>query len=203
LKAGKSIILYFTDRELPGLGKYRYLRPAGTTDLDRPWKLKALKGGPELFRDTILPELSYWTDLNAESYRHFSGTCQYSTSFRMEDLSAAGYLLRFEAVEASARVYVNDREVATLWSFPFEVRVDAYLKKGENRLRVEVSNLGANRIRYLDRKGIEWKKFHNINMVDLDYESLDATGWDVLPSGLGGKVQLIELAHKNPEAGED
>jgi len=48
----------------------------------------------------------------------------------------------------------------------------------------------------MDREGIEWKKFHNINIVNLDYKPLDASGWDVLPSGISGKVELIEQNSK-------
>jgi hypothetical protein len=193
LKAGASTIIYFTDKDVDGLRPYVYSQYRNITELSHPWKLRALKGGPELFQDTILPKLTFWTDLSENIYQHFAGTCEYSTNFHVEALNADNYLLRFEKVEASARIYINHREVATLWSFPFEASIGKYLKQGENSLRVEVCNLGANRIRFLDQQGIDWKKFHNINVVDLDYKSLDAKDWGVLPSGLSGKVELIEL----------
>ncbi len=91
---------------------------------------------------------------------------------------------------------MNDEEVATLWCFPFEVEVGQFIKKGDNTLRIEVSNLGANRIRYLDQQGIEWKKFHDINIVNLGYKPLDASDWEVLPSGLSGTVELVPLISK-------
>jgi hypothetical protein len=80
-----------------------------------------------------------------------------------------------------------------LWSFPFELEVGKFLKKGNNTLKVEVSNLGGNRIRHMDLQGIDWKKFKNINIVDLNYKALDATSWSVLPSGLSGSVHLVPL----------
>ncbi len=52
----------------------------------------------------------------------------------------------------------------------------------------------ANRIRYMDREGIEWRNFHDINFVSLFYTPFDASGWEVLPSGPGGPVRLTPLA---------
>jgi hypothetical protein len=193
LEPGESGIIYFTDTDISGIETYVNKEEGKVKVLSNPWKLKAIKGGPELFDDTTLRELDFWTDLPAEKYEYFAGTCEYSTSFELEDLTAADYLLRFDKVEASLKVFMNDKEVAILWSFPFELNVGKYLRKGKNTLRLEVSNLGANRIRYLDQRGVEWKKFHNINMVNLDYKSLDASDWGVLPSGLDGHVELIDL----------
>ncbi|MEN8230910.1 MAG: hypothetical protein ABFS38_22330, partial [Bacteroidota bacterium] len=68
--------------------------------------------------------------------------------------------------------------------------------EGENILEIEVTNLSSNRIRDLERSGIEWKNFHNINMVNLHYEKFDATGWDPMPSGLTESVTLTPLQKK-------
>jgi len=56
-----------------------------------------------------------------------------------------------------------------------------------------VDNLMANRIRYMDQQGIEWRKFHEINFVNIDYEPFDASAWEPMPSGLLGPVQLIAI----------
>jgi len=50
---------------------------------------------------------------------------------------------------------------------------------------------------YLDQQGISWKTFHDINFVNLDYQPFDASGWDVLPSGINGKVELIHMKSTN------
>ncbi|WP_163711430.1 glycosyl hydrolase [Mangrovibacterium lignilyticum] len=192
LKSGESIIVYFTDDDLSGVEKYQPMAEGNALVLENGWKLKALNGGPELFSEVTLPELKFWTELDGDIYQNFAGTAQYTTTFKMKRPQASGYLLRLDKVEASVKVFVNDQEVATLWSFPFEVEVGKYLTKGENTLRLEVCNLAANRIRYMDQEGIEWKKFENINIVDLDYKPLDASKWEVLPSGISGNVELIE-----------
>ena len=192
LRPGESMIVYFTDDDLTGVPAYQSLAEGNTTVLANEWKLKALSGGPELFPAATMTEPTFWTDLQGDAYQNFSGSAEYSTIFKMNKPKAANYLLRLDKVEASVKVFVNDKEVGTLWSFPFELEVGSYLKKGENTLRLEVCNLAGNRIRYMDRAGIEWKIFNNINIVNLDYRPLDATNWKVLPSGISGKVKLIE-----------
>jgi hypothetical protein len=47
-----------------------------------------------------------------------------------------------------------------------------------------------NRIRYMDQHGLEWRKFHEINFVNIDYEPFDASGWEPMSSGLLGPVVL-------------
>ena len=43
----------------------------------------------------------------------------------------------------------------------------------------------------LDRRGVDWKKFHDINFVDHLYKPFDASKWDTKPSGLLGPVTLV------------
>ena len=193
LEPGASTFVYFTNDAVDDLKKYEYSKKGQSIPLTDEWKLRSIAGGPQLIEETTLQNLTFWTNLPGSENKHFSGTCEYSTSFTIEDATTDRYLLRLEKVEASAKVFVNDLEVGTLWSFPFEVEVGKFIKKGKNTLRIEVSNLGANRIRYMDQQGIEWKKFHNINIVDLEYKPLDASDWEVLPSGLSGSIELIPL----------
>lgn len=193
LKAGESMLVYLTDQELTDVPREVVLNEGDKTALDGEWTLTALKGGPKLFDPVQLPALQFWTDLEGADYQNFAGTCAYETTFKMKKMQGTDYLLRLRHVEASVNVIVNGEEVATLWSFPFELKIGQYLKKGDNTIRLEVSNLAANRIRHMDREGIEWKKFENINIVNLDYRPLDASNWDVLPSGISGKAELVEL----------
>jgi hypothetical protein len=34
-------------------------------------------------------------------------------------------------------------------------------------MELEVANLPANRIRYLDKQGVTWQKFYNINFISI------------------------------------
>jgi len=100
-------------------------------------------------------------------------------------------------VRESASIRINGEYMDCMWSVPFSA-VTEMLHEGRNRLEIEVTNLSANRIRDLERRGIEWKKFYEINMVNRHYEKFDATGWVPMPSGLLGKVTITPLRRKAP-----
>jgi hypothetical protein len=154
------------------------------------WDLHFVAGGPELPAPQKLPRLLSWTALPDKTGEAFSGTAAYTFSFNLPAKTAPEYLLDLGIVRESARVWLNGHEVGYLWSFPFRARVGAYLKKGRNTLRLEVVNLMANRIRYLDQHQIEWRKFHEINFVNIKYKPFDATAWEPVASGLLGPVTL-------------
>jgi len=64
---------------------------------------------------------------------------------------------------------------------------------------VSVTNLSANRIRDLDRRGVPWKKFYNVNFPARFPENRGSDGlfsaakWEPLESGLLGPVTLTPL----------
>ena len=60
-------------------------------------------------------------------------------------------------------------------------------------MEIEVRNLSFNRVIDLDRKGIPWKNFHEINFVNIKYEPYDASGAEPMPSGLLNPVTLTPL----------
>jgi hypothetical protein len=93
----------------------------------------------------------------------------------------------------SARVRLNGRDCGTLFTPPFQTIVGG-LKPAGNVLEVEVANVSANRIRDLDRRGVQWKNYHDINFVNLDYHPFDASGWPLTDSGLLGPVTLTPVA---------
>jgi len=77
-------------------------------------------------------------------------------------------------------------------------KIGAHLKPGQNTIALEVTNLAANRIRDLDQRKVEWKKFHEINFVNIFYQKFDASTWPLQPSGLLGPVQLVPLQAVKP-----
>jgi beta-galactosidase/beta-glucuronidase len=158
-----------------------------------PWQLAFTQGGPALPSAQQLDQLISWTELPDTTATRFSGTAMYTTRFNLPEKSADEYLLQLGDVRESARVWVNDQEVGILWSVPYQARIGPYLRAGENTLRVEVANLMANRIRDLDLRGMEWRRYHEINFVNLNYEPFDASGWEPQPSGLLGPVSILPI----------
>jgi hypothetical protein len=87
---------------------------------------------------------------------------------------------------------LNGSDLGTLITPPFRVAVDKLKRKG-NLLEVEVTNVSANRIRDLDRRGVKWKTFNDINVVNLAYQPFNAANWPLTDSGLLGPVTLTPL----------
>jgi hypothetical protein len=81
--------------------------------------------------------------------------------------------------------------VSCAWSVPFVLDCQQALKKGDNELRIEVTNLPANRIADLDRRGVKWRKMEEINVVDINYKKTLYDQWEPMPSGLASPVKLI------------
>lgn len=100
-------------------------------------------------------------------------------------------MLEFDNVHESVKVWVNDRYVGQVWSIPFQINISDHLQQGQNSIRLEVANLMANRIRHMDQQRQEWRNYHEINFVNIDYKSFDASDWKVMPSGLHGPVKIV------------
>lgn len=100
---------------------------------------------------------------------------------------------------------LNGKDLQRLFSRPFDVTIPAdQLKPTSNELVVEVSNLMANRISDMERKGQNYKIFYNTNFpsrlpANRGQDGLfTARAWQPLPSGLLGPVTLTPLTELNP-----
>ena len=114
-------------------------------------------------------------------------------------LSALGWLLNLGEVAESARVRLNGNEIGALIGPVYEVYLSPELFREDNLLEVEVTNLMANRIADMDKRGVLWKKFYNVNFPARRRENrgenglFDASGWEPRPSGLLGPVTLTKV----------
>lgn len=192
LKPGEALILKAMQNPVEDIAAWPYLGEAAAAPMTvkGKWQLQFTAGGPELPANQQLMELVSWTALADKKAEAFSGTAVYTTTFDLAAKNAEEYILDLGVVRESARVWINGEEVGYLWGIPFEARVGQYLKQGKNTLKIEVANLMANRIRYMDQQGIEWRKYHEINFVDINYKPFDAANWKPVPSGLLGPVTI-------------
>ena len=123
----------------------------------------------------------------------FSGTMLYKTRFdaAVEFLSARARSISLGDVREIARARLNGRDLGVKFMPPYEFEVPAgVLKEKGNELEVEVTNLGANRLRWNDINKVDWKYFDDINIVDRHYKKFDASKWNPRQSGIIGPVQL-------------
>ncbi|MEO8622142.1 MAG: hypothetical protein ABI625_13815 [bacterium] len=105
-------------------------------------------------------------------------------------------------VHESARVTLNGKDLGTYIGPWFRVDIPGDIMRDSNTLEVSVSNLMANRIADLDRRGVIWKKFYNTNFparlgANRGPDGMfSAAKWTPLPSGLSGPVTLTPMRSK-------
>ena len=155
-------------------------------NLPGPWHVEPVCGGPALPAPRKLDALVGWETFDDA----FSGTMLYKTTFDMPNARPSS--LSLGDVREIARVRLNGRDLGVKFMPPYDFAIPAgVLGEKGNVLEVEVTNLGANRLRWNDLNGVDWKYFSDINMVGMDYKPLDASKWKPLKSGLLGPVAVV------------
>lgn len=209
LRSGESLILLVEKQmkivlrgvvsdynKLKYLPKWNYLsNGAQSVSLSGPWSLSFPESQPAVTDTFALSSPTSWTSLSHPLTSVNMGTGLYSTTFTLPETEADDWMLCLGDVRESARVRINGVDAGCLWSVPFNLRVGRYLKPGINMLEVEVTNLPANRIAQLDREGVQWRKFKEINVVDLNYKKTTYGHWQPMPSGLNSEVLLVPIKH--------
>ncbi len=210
LDPGESCILKSYQSKVEA-DRYNYLSPSGEgIVLTGEWKLHFLKGGPTLPEETIMKKPGSWTLLPGNEVKTFSGTAGYTISFKKpespEDVHIMGWWLDLGHVAESATIILNGNEIGVLIHEPYRIFLPAENFNDENLLEVRVTNLPANRIADLDRRGVFWKKFYNNNLRAAERANVGPDGmftaahWETRESGLLGPVILIpakELVIRN------
>jgi len=194
LKPGESLLVSTSSGTTPSAPTWTWYEPAGAPiALDGTWRIEFTKGGPELPPVITTRALDSWTTLGGEAAQRFAGTARYRLEFDAPRTTADRWRLSLGDVRESARVRLNGRALATAWSLPFELQLEEPLKPRGNVLEIDVTNVAANRIRDMDRRGVEWKIMREINFVNIRYQPFDASAWPLELSGLLGPVELVPL----------
>ena len=160
--------------------------------MEGPWTLSFTEEAPNVGKIYNLDKLQTWETLD-EQTRVTMGTGVYTTKFKMskKEDPKGKWLIDLGDVRESARVYINGTFIGCAWSVPFILDTKGSLKVGENEIRIEVTNLPANRIAELDRQGVKWRKMEEINVVDINYKKTLYDQWELVPSGLNSCVTLF------------
>ena len=160
-----------------------------------------------------LSSLHSWTDFDDPDCKAFSGTAEYSITLPSVDRSGRAVQLSLGRVCNNASVYLNNRYVGSVLPVGSTLEADNtpddimgcnsliipnnYFR-GNDVLTIRVANSMGNRIADLERKGVHWQKFYNINMSPRRPENrrdgvFSAIDWEPLPSGLLGPVTLTPM----------
>jgi hypothetical protein len=132
-----------------------------------------------------LNELKPWKDLPlSEEGKAFSGTATYETTLQLDHKNKGKLILNLGKVEEIAVVSVNGHVTDTLWAEPYETDITRYVKKGRNRLTIQVTSTWYNRLVYDARLPEKERKTWVINGPSGNSE--------LRPSGLLGPVKIIK-----------
>ncbi|MBQ7181327.1 MAG: glycosyl hydrolase family 2, partial [Bacteroidaceae bacterium] len=196
LRSGESRILQTYSEALFPISHSSSLIPhlSDTVSLHGPWTLTFTEASPRVVNSFSLDTPKPWQTLDDDSVRVTMGTGVYTTHVKLtkkDMLAAKSWQIDLGDVRESARVYINNVFIGCAWSVPFVLNCKEALKVGDNEIRIEVTNLPANRIADLDRRGVKWRKMEEINVVDINYKKTTYEGWEPVPSGLNSEVKLI------------
>ena len=193
LANGNTQVTYPVDALQPSNAHSSFLKDLTQNN----WTLSFIESSPAIPGKIALERLSTWETLPIDSLDELMGTGVYETSFNLSanEVKAGRYQIDLGDVRESARVYINDTYVGCAWCVPFTLNFDGLLREGDNTVRIEVTNLPANRIAAYDRRGIKWRKFNEINVVDINYKHTTYDKWAPVPSGLNSYVRIYKLTN--------
>ncbi|MDX9882538.1 MAG: glycosyl hydrolase [Prolixibacteraceae bacterium] len=202
LKPGATLILQWYPHKINLNDFPRWQTSGEKTGLDNEWTISFIKGGPTFPETFTINELKSWTELSDE-LNYFSGTASYQCRFQKPEDNATAYQLNLGEVCESATVFLNGKKLETLIGPSYQLIIESSLLNESNELEIRVSNLMANRIIGMDKNGVNYKKFYNINFPARKRENtgkdglFSAAGWEPLKSGLIGPVSMVPLHQKN------
>ena len=194
LRSGESMILQTYDELLATKPAVAVRGTAIDIALPGPWTLTFTEEAPRVGETFTLNKLQTWDTLANDCAKVTMGTGVYTTHLKLKkkDLKGVnGWMIDLGDVRESARVYINEQFIGCAWSVPFVLDCKQTFKMGDNEIRIEVTNLPANRISALDRRGLKWRKMEEINVVDINYKKTLYDQWEPVPSGLNSEVKLI------------
>lgn len=196
LQSGESVLLQAFNSALPDVEEWKYTEEQSVSlSLDHGWKLSFVKSAPAIEGEFAIDTPSSWTELKHPNASITMATGLYTNEIIVPNIPADDWIIDLGDVRESAKVRINGQEAGTAWAVPYQLKVGKWLKPGKNKIEVEVTNLPANRIADMDRRGDKWRIFKEINMVNLHYTPVSYKDWQPLPSGLNGSVRLIPVKY--------
>ncbi|WP_435414384.1 glycosyl hydrolase [Polaribacter aestuariivivens] len=128
--------------------------------LSEDWQVTfPLKNGTSIKKN--YKTLTSWSEASEEEIQYFSGTAIYEKEFTLTKQQLEkeyAYELDLGSVSIIAEVFINNKKVSTLWKAPFRVAIDDYLKKGNNTLKIKITNLWVNRLIADEKEALDYKR---------------------------------------------
>ena len=197
----QSHVVIFSNRKVNIVNNKKEISEA--VDLNSDWKVTIGENTP-----VVMNKLHSWADDEATKY--FSGTATYEKSVNIAPNLLQSSLkldfgepisLEFEVqkngmatyldapIKEAAVVYINDQRAGSVWCPPYSLDVTAFLKAGENNIKIVVGNTALN---YLAGRKLPDYKLLNLRYGER-FQPQEMEKIQVLPSGLTGNIRLISI----------
>ncbi|WP_293669488.1 glycosyl hydrolase [uncultured Parabacteroides sp.] len=123
-----------------------YPAPQTLVRLDAPWKVsfEAKRRGPAT--PQVFTQLEDLTRNENFDIRHYSGTIWYETDFVLKKKPDGDLFLNLNDVGVMAKVKINGQYAGGVWTAPYRVNITDQVKKGKNKVEVEVVTTWMNRL---------------------------------------------------------
>ena len=147
-----------------------------------PWEISFRESGLTL-KDQ---QLFDWSKHENEKIRYFSGHARYTTAWKLKrkNLPKKRAWLSLPNVKDIAHVWINGKDCGYAWTAPYEVEITGALKKGKNKIEIEVVNTWHNALRGADQGKAPYEGI----WTNAKYR---AKGDNLLPAGLVEQPALI------------
>jgi hypothetical protein len=194
---GKSFLIQTSMTE-PNLDEWQFYQSLQEVHIEGPWKVTFENKDVYNLKDEYHPKrLSSWTDWRDKGLKTFKGKAKYQSTFELDEslIGDKHFTLNIEEVRETARVIINGMNCGTIWSFPNQLEIPKGILQKENTIEIVVQNLSSNYMKKYDEEHPEWKKFYDINFVNITYEPFTTSKWDYEPSGIIGEI-FLSIAEK-------
>ena len=140
-------------------------------------------GGPS--EPVTFDKLTDWAQNSDPRIKFYSGTAVYNNTFLLGKKSkSASYHLAIGQPGSAAQVFVNGKEVGTIWCSPWTLDITSYVKKGKNQLEIRVANSLWNRL-------VGDANKPEADRIMQQTHPLAKPSDKLVPSGLMGKIEVV------------
>jgi hypothetical protein len=185
---GQSLFLVFRKKNEAAL-QSPDVASISNISLNDAWSIRfdPSAGGP--INEVKVDGFRSWIAHPMDSIIYYSGTATYVNHFDLTDLSTAPTTLRLDKLYNLATVRVNGIECGTMWTPPFEIDIFKALRKGRNRIEIDVTNTWHNRLIYDEL-------LPESNRITWTTAPFRLKGKPLLPAGLVAAPTFIRYASR-------
>ena len=146
-----------------------------------PWSVTFRESGMTLKSQQLFD----WSQHEDDRIRYFSGHARYTTTWKLKakEVPTGRAWLSFPNVKDIAHVWINGKDCGIAWTAPYEVEITGALKKGKNKIEIEVVNTWHNALRGADQGKAPYEGI----WTNAKYRT---KGDNLLPAGLLAQPEL-------------